>query len=381
MQGEMGRDESLVPDVRAGLRRRSRRCSDSWVLSQPVKDRARAGVLRRLVLRYGRPRAGATFAKTRVGLPARGTKLGGVDYQGILDEIVSEVGGLPGEGAVADYIPELARVDPAKFGMALECVDGRSFAAGDYETRFSIQSMAKVLTLSLGCSINAEAVWSRVGVEPSGNPFNSLVQLEYESGIPRNPLINAGALVVSDVLLELLREPKRELLEFVRGLGGIDSVEFDPRVAQSEMQTADRNRALTHFMRSFGNIRHEVEQVLDFYVHTCSLAMSCQEVARTYSFLANHGVCVIASRRTLSVTQVRRINSIMLTCGFYDEAGEFAFRVGLPGKSGVGGGIVAVCPGRFTVAAWSPRLGPKGNSVLATEALRRFAQRTGASVF
>ncbi|MEM9457374.1 MAG: glutaminase [Myxococcota bacterium] len=304
-----------------------------------------------------------------------------MDYQAILDQIVAELSALPPEGAVADYIPELAKVDPNQLGMALECIDGRRFAAGDHQPRFSIQSMAKVLTLALACSIDAHAVWGRVGVEPSGDPFNSLVQLEFESGIPRNPLINAGALVVSDILLDLLREPKRELLDFVRGLGGIDSIDFDLKVAKSELQTADRNRALTHFMRSFGNIRHDVEQVLDFYVHECSLAMNCREVAQTYGFLANHGVCVLASRRTLSMTQVRRINAIMLTCGFYDEAGEFAFRVGLPGKSGVGGGIVAVCPGRFTVAAWSPRLGPKGNSVLATEALRRFAQRTGASVF
>ncbi len=304
-----------------------------------------------------------------------------MDYQTILDEVIAELAHLPVSGRVADYIPELADVNPDQFGLALHCVDGRSFGAGDCDRRFSIQSMAKVLTLSLACSIDADKVWNRVGVEPSGDPFNSLIQLEHEAGIPRNPLINAGALVVADVLLDLLAQPKDELLAFVRKLGGIGGIDFNSQVAMSELATAERNRALTHFMKSFGNIHHDVDTVLDFYVHECALAMSCREVAQTYSFLANHGICLADDRRILSVMQVRRINALMLTCGFYDEAGEFAFRVGLPGKSGVGGGIVAVCPGQFTIAAWSPRLGPKGNSVLATEALRRFAQRTNASVF
>lgn len=304
-----------------------------------------------------------------------------VDLQGILDEIVEELRALPPNGAVAAYIPELARVDPTRLGIAVRCVDGTSFGAGDCDERFSIQSIAKVLSLALACSIDPSAVWSRVGVEPSGDPFNSLVQLEYESGIPRNPLINAGALVVSDVLLGLLPDPKADLLGFVQELAGIENLDYDRRVALSELETGGRNRSLAHLMQSFGNIAHEVEQVLELYVHECSIAMSCAEVARTFSFLADGGRCEDVGRRILSGQQVRRLNALMLTCGFYDEAGEFAFRVGLPGKSGVGGGIVAVCPGRFSVAAWSPRLGPKGNSVLATEALRRFAVRSDASVF
>ena len=302
------------------------------------------------------------------------------DYQAILEELAHELADAPPEGRVADYIPELGTVDGSRFGMAVCDVEGRTYGVGDCDERFSVQSMAKVLSLSLACSLASDKVWSRVGVEPSGDPFNSLVQLETESGIPRNPLINAGALVVSDILIGLLDEPKADLLAFVRGLGGVESIDFDERVALSELHTADRNRALTHFMRSFGNIEHPVEDVLDFYVHECALAMSCREVARTYNYLARDGTRA-SGERVLSVTQVRRVNALMLTCGFYDEAGEFAFQVGLPGKSGVGGGIVAVCPERFSVAAWSPRLGPKGNSVLATEALRRFAQRTNASIF
>ncbi len=304
-----------------------------------------------------------------------------MNYQALLDEIAEEVRALPIAGDVAGYIPELAEVEPDQFGLAIRLTDGTTYGAGDCDVPFSAQSMVKVLLLALAVSIDPEEVWSRVGVEPSGDPFNSLVQLESENGRPRNPLINAGALVVCDVLLGHLRSPKTELLSFVRELGGLDHVDFDPAVARSELDTGARNRALTHFMASFGNVKHDVESVLDFYVHACAIAMSCTDVVRTYSFLAEHGECTAAGRRILSVTQVRRLSALMLTCGFYDEAGDFAFHVGLPGKSGVGGGIVAVCPGRFTAAAWSPRLGLKGNSILATEALRRLARRSDASVF
>ena len=304
-----------------------------------------------------------------------------MNYQALLHEITSEVLALPVRGDVARYIPELALVEPDQFGIALRRQDGSTFGAGDWETRFSIQSIAKVLLLSLACSLDNERVWSRVGVEPSGDPFNSLVQLEFEEGKPRNPLINAGALVICDILLDLLRNPKAELLSFVRSLAEDATIDFDRAVAISELETGSRNRALSHFMKSFGNVEHSVDEVLDFYVHACSLAMSCNHVVQAFSFMAEHGLNMPSEARVLTVSQVRRLNAIMLTCGFYDESGDFAFHVGLPGKSGVGGGIVAVCPGRFTAAAWSPRLGPKGNSILATEALRRLAQRSNASVF
>lgn len=304
-----------------------------------------------------------------------------MNYQALLDEITADVQSLPVRGDVARYIPELARVQPDQFGIAVRRQDGATFGAGSSDIRFSLQSMAKVLLLALACSLDNARVWSRVGVEPSGDPFNSLVQLEFEGGRPRNPLINAGALVICDVLLGLLDDPQAELLSFVRTLAGEPSIDFDAAVARSELDTGSRNRALAHFMKSFGNIDHGVEQVLEFYVHACALSMSCHEVVQAFSFLAEHGLNMPSQDRVLTVEQVRRLNAIMLTCGFYDESGDFAFHVGLPGKSGVGGGIVAVCPGRFTAAAWSPRLGEKGNSILATEALRSLAQRSNASVF
>lgn len=284
-------------------------------------------------------------------------------------------------GALPDYIPELARVDPDRFGIALRRIDGAEFTVADADERFSVQSIAKIFTLALAMSLEPESIWRRVGVEPSGSAFNSLVQLEHERGVPRNPLVNAGALVVCDILVERLGDPAAEFLEMIRSAGGTDDVRFDESVARSELQTAYLNRALLNLMRSFGNIRCDLDRVLDFYVHICSLSMSCRELARATAFLADHGRSLPQDERSLSRVQIRRINAIMLTCGFYDESGDFAFHVGLPGKSGVGGGIVAVCPGSFSVAAWSPRLGPKGNSCLGARALELLVQHTDASIF
>jgi glutaminase len=299
----------------------------------------------------------------------------------LLESIAEELASEPPVGEVPDYIPQLSTVDPERFGIALQKVEGELLSAGDATERFSVQSIAKVFTLARAMTLEPEAMWRRVSVEPSGSAFNSLVQLEYERGVPRNPLLNAGALVVCDILVERLERPKDDFLAFVRSVSGMRDLVFDEAVAASELRTAHLNRALLNLMRSFGNIRCDLAEVLDFYVHICSLAMSCQELARAFAFLADHGRSLPRGEHFLTRRQVRRINAIMLTCGFYDESGDFAFRVGLPGKSGVGGGIVAVCPGEFAAAAWSPRLGPKGNSVLGTRALELLVQRTDSSIF
>jgi glutaminase len=242
--------------------------------------------------------------------------------------------------------------------------------------------MAKVLGLALALSCANDEVWARVGVEPSGDPFNSLVQLEYECGIPRNPLINPGGLVVADILLSHLPDARADILAFARALSGAPQVRFDPAVAQSELDTAFRNRALANLMKAFGNIRNPVERVLDLYIHLCSLEMTCRQAARAFVFLADRGRSLSAAATPeLSIEQIRRINALMLTCGFYDEAGDFAFEVGLPGKSGVGGGIVAICPQRFCAVTWSPRLSDKGNSERGTRALQILTSRADASIF
>jgi len=305
-----------------------------------------------------------------------------MNYHHVLERIHSEIVSLSPVGKVADYIPELAKIDPNKFGFSLSPVGGGGpVEVGDATERFSIQSIAKVLALALALAGGADEVWERVGVEPSGNPFNSLVQLEYEAGIPRNPLINPGAIVISDILISRLPSPKRDLLAFVRKISGCGTVTFNEAVATSEACCGYRNIAVANLMKSFGNIRNSVADVLDFYVHMCSLEMSCRELAHTFLYFADPIRYNRMGSDFLTDAQVKRINAVMLMCGFYDEAGEFAYGVGLPGKSGVGGGIVAVCPNEFSVAVWSPRLNRKGNSYLGTEALSRLTTLTGLSIF
>ncbi len=303
-----------------------------------------------------------------------------MNYQPIMQGIFEEMQKEAPLGTVATYIPELADINPDQFGIALLDVDGTHYAMGDSEKRFSAQSVAKVFALSLALRHAPDEVWKRVGVEPSGDPFNSLGLLEVEAGRPRNPLVNAGAIVVSDILLSVCDNPLDELLAFVRAMAGAQDIAIDEAVAASELQTAHRNRAHAHFMRSFGNIHNDVEEVIGVYVRICAIAMSCSELARAFAFLANQGRSLPPSFR-LDARAIRRINALMLTCGFYDEAGEFAFSVGLPGKSGVGGGIAAVCPDRYSVATWSPRLTKGGNSYLGTRALARLTTLSDSSIF
>lgn len=288
-----------------------------------------------------------------------------------------------GQGKVADYIPALARVDPAKFGMAIATLDGQVCTTGDAREPFSIQSVSKVFTLSLALGKIGSDLWHRVGREPSGSAFNSIVQLEREHGIPRNPFINAGAIVVSDVVLAggKPKEAIAEILSFIRCLADDPTIAIDPEVARSEAETGFRNYSLANFMKAFGNIHASVDEALDVYFHQCALSMNCAQLARAGLFLANRGVDPLTGQRMLPEYRARRINALMMTCGHYDASGDFAFRVGLPGKSGVGGGILAIAPGRASIAVWSPCLNENGNSQAGTVALEEFARETGWSVF
>jgi len=283
---------------------------------------------------------------------------------------------------VADYIPALAKVDPSRFGLAVVTVGGEVFTLGDAEEPFSIQSVSKVFTLTMALGRVGEALWKRVGREPSGTPFNSIVQLEHEHGIPRNPFINAGAIVVADTLLSghEPRETLGEMLSFMRHISGDDTVIIDREVARSEQQTGFRNAALANYMFAFSNIHNPVEKTLGVYFHQCALSMSCVQLAKAGLFLANRGR-LASGHSVVSSERARRINALMLTCGHYDASGDFAFRVGLPGKSGVGGGILAIAPGKAAIAVWSPGLNANGNSATGTRALESFARRTGWSIF
>lgn len=304
-----------------------------------------------------------------------------MNYQQILEEIALETGREAGKGQLATYIPELARVSPDRFGIHLATLDGGHFSFGDWELPFSIQSIVKVHAVALAYRTLGETLWERVGVEPSGTAFNSLVQLEYEQGIPRNPLINAGAIVVADVLLDLLDDPETDFLAFVRKMATDESINYNLRVAEGEKATGFRNTALANLLKSFGNIHNDVDRVLDFYFLTCSIEMNCRQLAQSFLPFANHGHIPGTHEKVLSLSQTKRLNALMQTCGFYDEAGEFTFKVGLPGKSGVGGGIAAVCPRQFAVAVWSPLLNPKGNSHRGLKALELLTTKTGVSIF
>jgi glutaminase len=305
------------------------------------------------------------------------------DIAAIVADIHAELAPRFGEGRLADYIPELANVDPKRFGLAVVMLDGTVHAAGDADVPFSIQSISKVFLLTLALGKHGEGLWTHVGREPSGSAFNSIVQLEYEEGRPRNPFINAGAIKVTDLVLagHSPREAIGEILRFMRFLADDESISIDADVARSEIATGARNYALAEFMRSFGRMLHPVDLVLGVYFHHCAIAMSCRQLARAGLFLAADGRDPLTGNSVVRPARARRINAVMMTCGHYDGSGEFAYRVGLPGKSGVGGGILAVAPGHAAVCVWSPGLNAAGNSLLGSKALEILARRTGWSVF
>ena len=304
-----------------------------------------------------------------------------IDYQGITERVYEKIKMEKGIGKPASYIDELAKVNPDKFGVYLHTIDGQSYGFGDYEEKFSIQSIAKVLSLSLAYSIEGSKIWSRVGVEPSGTAFNSLVQLESNKGIPRNPFVNGGALVVSDILLSILDNPSEEFIQFVRELTSDSTIDYSEEIALSESKNGYRNAALCNFIKSFGNIKNDPEDVLDFYYHLCSIKMSCKELSQTFLYLANNGININNGKQILNNSRTKRLNALMQTCGFYDESGEFSFKVGLPGKSGVGGGIIAIYPGKYSIAVWSPALNEKGNSHKGMRFLEEFTTESGVSIF
>jgi glutaminase len=304
-----------------------------------------------------------------------------VDYTRVLERIAESVRPLFGKGKVADYIPALGSVSASKFGMALHTVDGETAAIGDADETFSAQSITKLFALQLAIVRSGEMVWTKVGKEPSGDPFNSLVLLENEGGFPRNPFINAGALAIVDLLLSTGRSPDIMVRDYIRLLSGNHDIAIDEDVARSEWEHAHVNAALTHFMKSHGVIDHEVETVLRAYCRMCAIAVSCKDLTAATLALANRGFSPLLGETILPARQARRINAVMLTCGTYDSVGSFAYRVGLPAKSGVGGGIVAVVPDRMTLAVWSPALDRSGNSYAGTAALEAFTSMTELSIF
>ncbi|MDU4241260.1 MAG: glutaminase B [Bifidobacterium longum] len=300
----------------------------------------------------------------------------------VLEALLEQVRPLKGLGKVADYIPALATVSGDKLGIAICTVDGEHFQAGDADERFSIQSLSKVLSLVVAMNhYEEDEIWTRVGKDPSGQPFNSLLQLEIEQGKPRNPFINAGALVVCDMLQSRLSAPRQRMLEIVRKLSATPDIAFDSVVARSEFEHSARNAAIAWLMKSFGNFNNDVATVLQNYFHYCALKMSCVELARTFLFLADKGKAPHLAQPVLTPQQTRQVNALMATSGMYQNAGEFAWRVGLPAKSGVGGGIVAIVPQEMAIAVWSPELDEAGNSLAGIALLEALTQKLGRSVY
>ncbi|MBS8227294.1 glutaminase [Vannielia litorea] len=302
-----------------------------------------------------------------------------MDLPALLDRLNTEARAAADWGEVAAYIPELARVDPAQFAISVALADGTMHSAGQAQTRFSIQSVSKVFTLACTLSRIGESLWSRVGREPSGDRFDSILLLEQEQGRPRNPFINAGALVTTDELLagRAPKEALSEILSFIRAAAGDDDIHIDAAVAKSEAETGFRNIALANYLRSYDNLKNMPEMVLGTYFHQCAIEMTTEQLAR-----AGRGIAGLpGAPLLLSAVKRRRIAALMMTCGHYDGSGDFAFRTGLPGKSGVGGGILVAVPGVASIAVWSPGLNAWGNSKVGTEAIERLAHETGWSVF
>ena len=304
-----------------------------------------------------------------------------MDYQQVLENIYQAILPYAKDGKQADYIPELAKVNPDQFGMCIHTIYGETASIEQADTRFSIQSISKVFALAMCLSIKGDDLWKRVGKEPSGTAFNSLIQLEVERGIPRNPFINSGAIVMADILLSNLANPEADFLNFVRAVAGNDTIDYNNEVAISERENGYLNAAIANLLKYHGTIENGIEEVLHFYFMMCSIEMSCRELSLAFLVFANHRRKFDHAGITLTSSQVKRMNAIMQTCGFYDEAGEFAYLVGLPGKSGVGGGIVAIYPLQYSVAVWSPRLNPKGNSVMGIKALELLTTETKESIF
>ncbi|MEO0391717.1 MAG: glutaminase [Pseudomonadota bacterium] len=304
-----------------------------------------------------------------------------IDYQRLLEQIDEAVQPLFGRGEVADYIPALAAVPGRQFGMALRTVKGDTAQIGASNINFSAQSITKLFALQLAIVRGGDMVWTKVGKEPSGDPFNSLVLLEHEGGFPRNPFINAGALAIIDLLLSATPAPDLMIRDYLRLLTGNPLIEIDEEVARSEWEHAHVNAALTHFMKSHGVIDHDVEAVLRAYCQMCAIALSCEDLAAATLALANRGFSPLVGETIMPARQAKRINAVMLTCGTYDSVGSFAYRVGLPAKSGVGGGIVAVVPDKMTLAVWSPELDRSGNSYVGTAALEQFTNLANMSIF
>ncbi|KYH34014.1 glutaminase [Clostridium tepidiprofundi DSM 19306] len=302
----------------------------------------------------------------------------------ILENIIENNRKWTKEGELASYIPELTRADKDALGICVTTLDGDEFYAGDYKTKFTIQSVSKVITLMLAILDNGkDYVFSKVGMEPTESAFNSIINLETNTlRKPLNPMINAGAITIVSLLSGENSDDKfNRILKFTRKITGNDSLNINEQVYSSEKATGNRNRALAHFMKSLDIIEGDVEEILDVYFKQCSIEVTCTDIARIGAMLANDGVLPWNNERVISREATRLVKTIMVTCGMYDASGKFAVHIGIPAKSGVGGGIMAAVPRRMGIGVVGPALDEKGNSIGGIKVLEELSRELDLSIF
>ncbi len=304
--------------------------------------------------------------------------------QSLLDDAIKYGSKYTVQGKSASYIPELSKVNPKQLGVVTVNIDGECWYSGDYQSNFTIQSISKVATLILAIMDRGEEyVFSKVGMEPTGDRFNSIIKLEtMRTAKPFNPLINAGAIAVTSMIAGQNTEDKlNRLIGFVKGLCHNNKIWFDEEVYKSESATGYRNRALANFMKDAGIIEGDVEEVLDLYFKQCSIKVNAVDIAMMGAVLAGDGVSPITGDKLMPRSIARLVKTFMVTCGMYDASGEFAVRVGLPAKSGVGGGIMATVPGRMGIGVFGPALDDKGNSAGGIKVLEYISNKLDLSIF
>lgn len=286
------------------------------------------------------------------------------------------------EGQVAAYIPELSKANPDWFGISVVTTDGQVFNVGDTAQNFTIQSISKVFSYGLALEDHGrEILLEKVGVEPTGDPFNSIIRLDEGSHRPYNPMINAGAIATTSLLKGHSPTDKlNRLLKMFERYTGHD-VFIDMPTFMSERATGHRNRAMAHLMLNFGMIDKDIEAALDLYFQQCSVMVTCCDLATMAATLANHGTNPITQTRAINEDYVRDLLSVMYTCGMYNRAGEWAYRVGVPAKSGVSGGILAVIPGKAGIATFSPPIDDNGNSVRGLRVFEALSKKYNLHLF
>lgn len=283
-------------------------------------------------------------------------------------------------GKVATYIPELGKVDPDQLGIVISPLMGDKICMGNWNERFTMQSVSKILMLIVALEIcGVKKVFEKVGAEPSGEAFNSLVELDLNDSRPYNPLINSGALAICGLLLPEVSF--QDMLRFAKGICSDEDITLNEAVFDSEMKTCSRNRSIAYLLESKGIITTDVEDTLRFYTKMCSLNVTAESLAALAKKLANDGVCVQTGKRFLSSKTARIVKTLMLTCGMYDGSGTFAIRVGIPTKSGVGGGLLSVSDKRAGIGVFGPALDEQGNSIAGCQLLREISNELRLNLF